>query len=98
MTNSDISLVINSIDSKPMAFEEIYIDRIRKSLIDDIKYTNKMSESNKIKSIDEVNSIKFICVDKETIDAVTNDKNTLACYFKYIENEKLVKVIFFRKR
>jgi hypothetical protein len=28
MTNSDISLVINSIDSKPMAFEEIYIDRI----------------------------------------------------------------------
>jgi hypothetical protein len=95
MTNSDISLVINSIDSKPMAFEEIYIDRIRKSLIDDIKYTKKMS-SNK-KSIDEVNS-KFICVDKETIDAVTNDKNTLACYFKYIENEKLVKVIFFRKR
>jgi hypothetical protein len=77
-----------------MAFEEIYIDRIRKSLIDDIKYTNKMSESNKIKSIDEVNSIKFICVDKETIDAVTNDKNTLGCYFKYIENEKLVKVIF----
>jgi hypothetical protein len=47
--------------------------------------TNKMSESNKIKSIDEVNSIKFICVDKETIDAVTNDKNTLDCYFKYIE-------------
>jgi hypothetical protein len=41
-----------------------------------------------------VNSIKFICVDKETIDAVTNDKNTLICYFKYIENEKLVKVIF----
>jgi hypothetical protein len=31
---------------------------------------------------------------KETIDAVTNDKNTLSCYFKYIENEKLVKVIF----
>jgi hypothetical protein len=61
MTNSDISLVINSIDSKPMAFEEIYIDRIRKSLIDDIKYTNKMSKV-KIKSIDEVNSIKFICV------------------------------------
>jgi hypothetical protein len=29
MTHSDISLVINSIDSKPMAFEEIYIDRIR---------------------------------------------------------------------
>jgi hypothetical protein len=73
MTNSDISLVINTY-SKPMAFEEIYIDR--KSLIDDIKYTNKMSESNKIKSIDEVNSIKFICVDK-AIDAVTNDKNTL---------------------
>jgi hypothetical protein len=46
-----------------------------------------MSESNKIKSIDEVNSIKFICVDKETIDAVTNDKNTLACYFKYIDND-----------
>jgi hypothetical protein len=37
---------------------------------------NKMSESNKIKSIDE-NSIKFICVDKETIDAVTNDKKIL---------------------
>jgi hypothetical protein len=71
------------IDSKPMAFEEIYIDRIRKSLIDD-KYTNKMSESNKIKSIDEVNSINLF-VDKETIHAVTNDKNTLACYFKYIE-------------
>jgi thymidine kinase len=53
-----------------------------------------MSESNKIKSIDEVNSKKFICVDKETIDAVTNNKNTLGCYFKYIENEKLVKVIF----
>jgi hypothetical protein len=50
-----------------------------------------------IKSIDEVNSIKFICVDKET-DAVTNDKNTLSCYFKYIDNEKLVKVIFFRQR
>jgi hypothetical protein len=83
MTNSDISLVINSIDSKPMAFEEIYIDRIRKSLIDD-KYTKKMSESNKIKSIDEVNSINLF-VDKETIHAVTNDKNTLACYFKYIE-------------
>jgi hypothetical protein len=39
-----------------------------------------------IKSIDEVNS-KFICVDKETIDAVTNDKKYLGCYFKYIEWE-----------
>jgi hypothetical protein len=47
-----------------MAFEEIYIDRIRKSLIDDIKYTNKMSESNKIKSIDEVNSSLFVLIRK----------------------------------
>jgi hypothetical protein len=48
MTNSDISLVINSIDSKPMAFEEIYIDRIRKSLIDDIKYTKKCRKVTKL--------------------------------------------------
>jgi hypothetical protein len=96
MTNSDISLVINSIDSKPMAFEEIYIEKVKKVLIDDINSTNKMSESNKIKSIDEVNSIKFICVDKETIYKVAND-DVLGCYFKYIDNGKLIKVIFLER-
>jgi hypothetical protein len=74
MTNSDISLVINNIDSKPTAFESLYIEKVRKVLIDDINSTNKMSESSKIKSINEV--------------------NILGCYFRYIDNKKIIKVIF----
>jgi hypothetical protein len=94
MTNSDISLVINNIDSKPTAFESLYIEKVRKVLIDDINSTNKMSESSKIKSINEVNSIKFICVDKETIEKIANGENILGCYFRYIDNKKIIKVIF----
>ncbi len=99
LTNAEIGELINDVNNNPTAFEDNFIRDIKGKLIYDIISTIKLSELKKSKIVEEINKIKFICVDSETINSISADGNAiLGCYITYLDTDKkLIKAIFIDK-
>jgi hypothetical protein len=99
LTNVEIGELIDDMNNNPTPFEDDFIRNIKSKLIYDIQSTSKISELKKNEIIDEINKIKFICVDSETINSISDDGNAiLGCYITYLDtNKKLIKSIFIDK-
>lgn len=99
LTNQEVSELINDVNNNPTRLEDNLIRDIKGKLISDILSTNKLSELKKNKIIVEVNKIKFICVDSETINSISaNGNSILGCYITYLDTDKkLIKAIFIDK-
>jgi hypothetical protein len=99
LTNMEISELINDVNNNPTPFEDNFIRDMKGKLIYDIISTAKISELKKSKIVEEINKIKFICVDSETINSISADGNVvLGCYITYLDSDKkLIKAIFIDK-
>ena len=95
LTLGEMNRIISDIDSKPTVQEKSIIDKIKNSLIADINQETGISEDKKKKLLNGINTIPFIMVDTETITYITDNENTLGCYFGYMDKvrNKLVTVI-----
>lgn len=85
--------IVADVDNKPTLKEKFAIDAIKNSLISDLKQDKKISDDERKKLIDGINTIPFVLVDTDTIQLITGE-NSLGCYFGYLDNFKnLVTVI-----
>lgn len=93
LTRDEIDQVINDIDNTPSTKENALIKNVKVSLINDIKLENDLSDDQKRKLINEINTIPFISIDKETIELIASE-GTLGCYFVHFNSKnQLVKAI-----
>lgn len=88
MTGKEIDRLIFDISNKPSKEEDTFIKKIREDLVDDIESTNNLDSIKKKKVISVIRNIKFVCVDTETMEIIGENRGTMACYFKHL-NEKM---------
>lgn len=93
LTLGEMNRIVADVDNKPTLKEKFAIDAIKNSLISDLKQDKKISDDERKKLIDGINTIPFVLVDTDTIQLITGE-NSLGCYFGYLDNFKnLVTVI-----
>lgn len=93
VTLSEMNRIVADVDSKPTLKEKNAIDAIKNSLISDLNQDSKISDDERKKLINGINTIPFVLVDTDTIKLITG-RNSLGCYFGYFDNFKnLVTVI-----
>ncbi len=99
ITLSEMNQIIADVDNKPDEREKSAINKIKNSLISDLKQDNRISDDERKKLINAINSIPFVLVDSETIELITGKRTTLGCYFGYMDTvrNKVVTIILVDK-
>jgi hypothetical protein len=87
LTLGEMNRIVADVDNKPTLKEKIAIDAIKNSLISDLKQDKKISDDERKKLIDGINTIPFVLVDTDTIQLITG-RDALGCYFGYLDNFK----------
>ena len=75
--------IIYDLDNIPNKKENLIILKVKEDLVSDINLTKKIDSIRKIKIISIINNIKFISVDKEELETISNEKEIMACYFRH---------------